>query len=188
MNRLIFVRSVSELCVHTFFPVESHYTKYVSRRVVRFSERLKSMLSADSSDTSLDGTEWPYAETFADSSQASLLFTGSRLRVWSFSSSVLLRIQTQAILSSGVSKRFVDYTYCTKTRWSVLDASVVTMLNRSSTFASQNLSGTSEVVVGKMKLFFNVPWFQIQQLKQNAAASFRTREFYDAMIMPILVF
>lgn len=77
VHRNIYVCSVLDIRVNTRVSLESAYIKYILKPVVRFCERLNSIISGDDIDTSLIAIERLYAEPLANSQQA--LFSFCRL-------------------------------------------------------------------------------------------------------------
>lgn len=64
--------------------------------------------------------------------------------------------QPKASVSSRESSNFAASMYCSKENAATLDESVVTLLNESSAFATQNIFCTLKIADGRMTIFFNV--------------------------------
>lgn len=69
MIRVVYVCSVSELCVHTSIPVEPAYMKSGLMTVERFSEELSFIVISDDIGATRNVFERLYAERFAGSRQ-----------------------------------------------------------------------------------------------------------------------
>lgn len=101
VDRVIYIFSVSELCVRTPVPVESIYVKHVLRPAERFVERLSSTVGADETYASLNAAE-RLSRNHSLTAVKLLFFSAvSEIRVWCFLLSVFQRRRTQASHSTN---------------------------------------------------------------------------------------
>lgn len=172
VNRVIYICNVSQVCVHNPVPMDSIYKESVLRPVEGFSERLNSIVIAHETEASLNATIDSTLKYSPTAGKLLILFAVRELSVWSCSSYVLQRRQTPASVSSSASSWFVHSVYFRKVNSVALANFGMTVRNRSSAFATQNLFGTARKRIAVRNRSSMLSLFQLRQFQKFCCSCF----------------